>query len=99
MRARDSSRTEIVPRPHVAHDDVHAAGIAGLDEGAALDAFAQPQHARHLQAAQRLAQNIAADAELLGQIALGRRLSPGFRTPSASCSRMRSQISSNARRV
>ena len=49
-----------------------------LDEGAALDALLQPQHAGHLQAAQRLAQHVAADAELLGEIALRRQLVAGL---------------------
>ncbi len=57
---------------------VHAAGVAFLDEGAALDALLQPQDARHLQAAQRLPQDVAADAELLREIALRRQLVAGL---------------------
>ena len=39
-----------------------------------LTPFWQPQDARHLQAAQRLAQDVATDAELLRQVALRRQL-------------------------
>src|SRR6185436_18106151 len=66
---RDRAETQ-----HVAHDAVHAAGITRLNEGSALDALLQPKHAGHLKAAQRLAQDVAADAELLRQIAFGRQL-------------------------
>ena len=59
---------------HVAHDIVHAAGVALLNEGAALDALLQPKHAGHFEAAQCLTQHVAADAELLRQIAFGREL-------------------------
>ncbi len=70
---RDGAETQ-----HVAHHDVHAAGVARLDEGATLDALLQAKHASHLEAAQRLAQHVAADAELLRQIALGGQLVAGL---------------------
>ena len=63
---------------HVAHNDIHAAGIAFPDEGTTFDAFLQSQHAGHLETAQRLAQNVAADAELLRQISLGWQLVARF---------------------
>lgn len=59
---------------HVPHDAVHPTGVAFLNEGSALDALLQPKHAGHFEAAQGLAQDVTADAELLGQIALGRQL-------------------------
>src|SRR6185436_14647460 len=66
---RDRAETQ-----HVAHDAVHAAGITRLNEGSALDALLQPKHAGHFKTTQGLAQHVAADAELLGQITLGRQL-------------------------
>ena len=67
----DGNRAEA---QHIPHDAVHAAGIALLNEGPALDALLQPKHAGHFEATQGLAQDVAADAELLGQIAFGRQL-------------------------
>ena len=73
-RLRQFPHRDRAKAQHVAHDVVHAAGVAFLNEGAALDALLQPQHAGHFEAAQRLAQHVAADAELLREIALRRQL-------------------------
>ena len=59
---------------HVAHHVVHAVRVARLDEGAALGALLQADDAGDLEAAQRFAQGVAADAELQRELALGRQL-------------------------
>ena len=66
---RDCAQTQ-----HVPHDLVHATGVTFLNKGSSLDALLQPKNPRHLKAAQRLSQDVAADAELLSEIALRRQL-------------------------
>ena len=58
----------------VADDVVHPVGVARLDERSALGALVQADDAGDLEAAQRFAQGVAADAELQRELALGRQL-------------------------
>ena len=70
MRASDNSRTEIVPKLSMSRMTPFMRLVSPcLNEGSALDALLQPKHAGHFEAAQRLAQDVAADAELLREIA------------------------------
>ena len=75
MRASDSSRTEIVPRLSMSRMTSFMRLVSpSWMKAPPLTPFCSRKHARHFQTAQRLAQDVAADAELLREVALGRQL-------------------------
>ena len=74
-RASVSSATEIEPRLSMSRTTSSMrSGVACRMKAPPLAPLLQPDDAGDLEAAQRLAQGVAADAELLGQLALGRQL-------------------------